>query len=448
MPTAIIRDLGDGLVLRKATSADVEVLVAFNADVLADSGRPRPDPEIAAVTRDLAEPGHPTTSVDDFTIVEDVHSGAIVSSIVLIAQTWLYAGLPIPVGQPEIVGTHPAYRNRGLVRAQFETLHRWSAERGQAMQVIRGIPYFYRQFGYEPAIAMLERRAGYASDILTLREGEEETYRVRRAIEGDLPFIADLYEQATRRHRIACIRSMDLWRYDLSGRRQTSRFYREIQVIETLVGKPIGYPTHRARLMPSVGGYGLEIDSYELRPGCDWHAVTTTVLRYVRMVGEEYAARDQTSPVVAFTFRLGADHPVYAAIPLNLPRTTWRYAWYVRVPDLAKFLQLLAPALEARLAGSVVAGYGGELKVSFYRSGLRLIFDDGHLAHVQPWTPTPDDTGPASFPGLTFLQLLFGYRDLEELEYAFVDCQVFGNRNRALLKALFPKQVSNVRAYT
>ena len=56
------------------------------------------------------------------------------------------------MGQTELVGTRPEYRGRGLVRAQFEVLHEWSAQRGELMQVIAGIPWFYRQFGYEMAL--------------------------------------------------------------------------------------------------------------------------------------------------------------------------------------------------------------------------------------------------------------------------------------------------------
>ena len=59
----------------------------------------------------------------------------------LISQTWAYEGIPFEVGRPELVGTLPEYRNRGLVRAQFEEVHRWSAARGELVQGITGIPY-------------------------------------------------------------------------------------------------------------------------------------------------------------------------------------------------------------------------------------------------------------------------------------------------------------------
>ena len=59
---------------------------------------------------------------------------------------------------PVLVGTHPNYRRRGLVREQFEVLHHLSKERGHLMQAIAGIPYCYGRFGYEMTVYMGEGR--------------------------------------------------------------------------------------------------------------------------------------------------------------------------------------------------------------------------------------------------------------------------------------------------
>jgi hypothetical protein len=143
----LIEDLGDGLIVRHVTPADTEELCRFNAEIQADPGMP-PEEEIGVWTRDLIHNPPPTFSIDDFTVVEDTRTGQIVSTVNLISQTWSYAGVPFGVGQVEIVSTDPDYRRRGLVRKQFEIVHRWSTERGQRMQVVSGIPWYYRQFGY------------------------------------------------------------------------------------------------------------------------------------------------------------------------------------------------------------------------------------------------------------------------------------------------------------
>ncbi len=174
-----------------------------------------PDEPVAAWTRDLFRGDHPTFTLEDFTIVEDTRSGAIVSSLNLISQTWTYGGIPFGVGRPELVGTHPDYRRRGLVRAQFEVIHGWSAERGDLVQAITGIPWYYRQFGYEMALDLSGGRAGYAPQVPKLKEGEPEPYPIRPATEADLPFIAQLYDESVKRSRVTCVLDLELWRYEL-----------------------------------------------------------------------------------------------------------------------------------------------------------------------------------------------------------------------------------------
>jgi hypothetical protein len=88
----ILRELGNGLILRRSTPADAEALADFNGRVHSDDGPNKPDERLAAWTRDLLERAHPTFDVGDFTIVEEHGSGKIVSSLNLFSQTWTYAG--------------------------------------------------------------------------------------------------------------------------------------------------------------------------------------------------------------------------------------------------------------------------------------------------------------------------------------------------------------------
>jgi hypothetical protein len=78
-------------------------------------------------------------------------------------------------------------------------------------------------------------------------------------------------------------------------------------------------------------------------------------------------------------------------------------------------MQHIAVVLEQRLAQSILIGHTGEEKLSFYRDGLRLIFEQGRLKAIEPWQPE-QWAEDAAFPDLTFLQLLMGYRSLEELQ--------------------------------
>jgi hypothetical protein len=137
------------------------------------------------------------------------------------------------------------------------------------------------------------------------------------------------------------------------------------------------------------------------------------------------------------------DHPSYEVLREALPRVRQPYAWYIRVPDLPGFLLHIKPVLERRLAESVAVGYSGELKVSLYRSGVRMAWEKGALAGVEAWQPKPREEGQAAFPNLTFLRLVFGHAALDELKSVFADCWFQNDETRLLLNILFPKKPSN-----
>ena len=133
------RPLPDGLILRRSSTADADQLAEFNQRIhTADDEEPDAHDSLAAWTRDLLNGQHPTHAPDDFTLVVEESTGKIVSAMNLISQTWAFDGLPLGVGRPELVGTDPAYRNRGLVRTQFDVIHAWSRQRGHLLQGITG----------------------------------------------------------------------------------------------------------------------------------------------------------------------------------------------------------------------------------------------------------------------------------------------------------------------
>ncbi|HSB01041.1 MAG TPA: GNAT family N-acetyltransferase, partial [Anaerolineales bacterium] len=212
----ILRDLGDGLIMRRATREDADALAEFNGRI---HGENEADTQrVAAWTHDLLARPHPTLQPGDVTIVEEIATGRIISSMNVIPQTWTYEGIEFGVGRPELVGTLPEYRNRGLVRLQFEEIHKWCAERGFAVQVITGIPYYYRLFGYEMALDLHGGRIGFETSVPKLKEGESESFCFRRAVESDIPFIMEVYKISAARSSISAVRDAAVWQYELSGR--------------------------------------------------------------------------------------------------------------------------------------------------------------------------------------------------------------------------------------
>lgn len=435
-------ELGDGLVLRRSSEKDAEALSEFNARLHSDEGPEHPDHRVWEWTHDLLAKPHPTFKANDFTIVEKKDSGEIISTLNLIPQTWTYAGIPFTVGRPELVGTLPEYRNRGLVRKQFDVVHQWSDENGDMLQGITGIPYYYRLFGYEMAMNLGGGRVGFPTHVPRLHEGESEPYRIRPAVEADIPFITQLYNEGCKRSLVACQWDESAWRYELNGKAEKSVNRLDVRVIEAQNDKLCGYFAHAG----FSWGDMLAVQKYELMPEFSWREVTPSVIRYLERTYEHLQPEHgEKKPFGAFGFWLGEDHPVYHVMPNKMPRVRKPYAWFIRVPDVGRFLRLITPVIEQRLAGSAMAGYSGEVKITFYRDGVRLVFMKGRMQTCEAWKPTPvGHAGEAAFPPHTFLQLVFGYRTMEMLKGSFADCVTEQDEIDMLLDALFPRQPSDV----
>lgn len=429
------RDLGDGLMLRVATLSDTESLAQFAGRVF---GRDRIDEMAVQYTRDMMRESHPIIGPSNVLVVEDTRAGKIASTTCLIPQTWTYAGIPFGVGRPEMVATDPDYRRRGLVRKQFEVLHAMSESMGHLVQGITGISWYYRQFHYEYALDLGGGRTAFLSNVPTLKENEAEPYRLRAATNDDIPFLSRLYDRECARSLVACPRDESLWRYMFEPLPEAMAWRVSYQIIETNDGRAVGY------FYPSreIWVDAIQIFELSVSEGQSLRAVMPTILRWMKTLGESEAVK-QTKPVKGVYLSFGREHPAYDAIPDLLPRTRIPYGWYLRVPDVPGFIRHIAPALQDRLTRSTMAGFSGELKISEYRRGFKLIFENGILSSVEGWQPTPEEGGDCGFPPLVFLQLLFGRKSLLELREAFPDVWT-KDETQVLLDALFPKMYSCV----
>ena len=142
MPTEIVLD--NNLVLRSLRGdADKERFAVFNTAF---------NNPFEGATCSCLMHHHPETTLDDYWLVEDPSSGEVVSTTCLLPWVCRFDGIDLRVAQLEMVLTHPAYRSRGLVRAQIKHFEQVVLERGYDLSIISGIPYYYRQFGYAYAI--------------------------------------------------------------------------------------------------------------------------------------------------------------------------------------------------------------------------------------------------------------------------------------------------------
>ncbi len=418
------KDLGDGLTLRWATQADTEALADFNIRIHSDDPKEL-ETWLGHWVRDLMSGKHPTTKASDFTVVVDEKAGGkIVSSLNLISQRWVYDGIEFAVGRPELVGTDPEYRRRGLVRAQMEVIHARSAARGELVQAITGIPWYYRQFGYEMTVDLGGQRHYRLKRTAESKKAEEEPYRLRPAIADDIPFMQPLYEGQQGRSLVSRQRDEVLWRYEMEVTHRESPYGRHFYVVDastsstsisststsSVTDTSTSSVTDASEVLEQAVSYQpiayieyqqvkqiFSVREVGVAAGHSWRAVGLFLLRHFQREAERLST-DRPKPIETLIFNLGDGHLLYDALLRELEKTGNPYAWYIRVPDLPGFMRHITPVLEARLADSVMAGHSGTTKLNFYTSNMTLVFVDGKLTEIGTYAPEQLEQGDAAFP--------------------------------------------------
>ena len=425
------RELADGLVLRTAVPEDAGELAVFNATQQGDDDLP--GELVHEWTLELFENPPPRfRAEDDVTVVEDTRTGRIVSSVLLIPQDWSYAGVVVPVGQPELVATDPAYRRRGLIREQFAEIHRRSDGLGDLWQVIGGIPWYYRQLGYTyaldlPAVPVWRPPAKVPDPAAGIT--------LRAATLGDIPFLARVDAHGLR-DGLGCVRDEAAWRYELTHR-PGSLSERDLLVVErstAAAAEPIGFVAYASMLHHG----SATVWSFELAPGESWLAPTAAVLLHL----EAWARSHPDGPGDGVRLLVPEGHAARRSAATGLsPGRPGSYGFYVRMADPAAALTALRAVLEGRLARSPAVGHTGEVVIDHYTGQLRLGLEDGRLTHVVADGPRPDDAPPADVrsPGEWLLHLILGNRTLAELEATVADCLIGTDAGALIVDALFPR---------
>ena len=453
IPPKAPQDLGDGLLLRWSTPADLDKVGQLLGTAFRSSADDPLNVRMVDQPHIAARSGFPWQGETAWAIVEDTSKpdSPVVACTTLWRHQWSYAGIPIPVGRPEFVAADPAYRNRGLVRKVFQLIHERSAAEGHLVQAITGIPYFYRQFGYEYVLDLGGFRVVLLQAIPEKKGDDPEPYALRPATFDDIPHLQALYSQG-RHHSLLWHEAPEsYWRFLIDYWQDPTILARDITtlgfglrllMIVDDKGAVCGYLAVGARR----GGRDLYVRDLYLDPQVSLPAALPVLLRLLREHGATVPVmKPDTPPFSEILLNLGRRHPVYDLLGEEVaPRGETPYAWYIRIPDVPAFLQRITPVLEQRLAASPFSTYTGELKIDFYRGGLHMAIANGKITTVEQWRPpTYGDHANGGCPPLVFLQLLLSYRSLADLKANYPD--VWSNsESTLLLNTLFPAQPSSV----
>jgi predicted acetyltransferase len=409
------QELGNELVLKSvAHMEDVERLAAFNGALH--------DDRVAAMTRALIL-HHPNTRPNHWLFVEDESTGQVVSSLCLIPWTWRYEDVELKAGEMGAVGTLESYRHRGLIRAQVARHSELLRQGHYDLSHIQGIPYFYRQFGYEYAIPL---EGGWRVEPHLIADApphERPRYDFRQATLDDLPVLMRLYDEAASLLSISTVRDEASWRY-LFGPSLQTETAAETWLVLDQAELPIGY----FRISQHGFGEGLIVSEVSRLSSEAAMAVLRQLKAFTTARGKPYLRLNlPVGSALVQTARHRGAHDLST------------YAWQIRLLDVGHLLRKLAPLLERRIAASPFAGLTQNVCLNLYREAFELRFEEGKLIEVEPLGFS--NRGDVRIPPLLAAPLLLGYRSREELAQAHHDVSVRGEW-QYLVDVLFPKVAS------
>lgn len=397
---------------RPAADADVPALAEFNSRIFR--------PSVGVWTRDLLSGAHPAVRPSDALLMEQASDARLAASVVTIRQRWTYRECPLDVAQLELVGCAPEARGLGLIRAAIEHFERSAAAGGAHVAAVHGTPALYQRLGYHFAV---EQKGGVLLSLSAIPEPRAGMgFIVRGFRERDWDRVAALRARAYRDVAIQSELTESIWRYQ-EGQSPDSEHACETCVLEQGDGVA-GYMRLRRRLR------GDSLTVSELAP-----ASYDAALALLRAAAERARAASVSRvllqvPEVSDAYAIGAALGGQPVPP---------FAWQVKVLDWRRFFEAIAPALQRRVAGSLLAGTDFNCSIGLppAHAAATLSFSGGILTDVREAAGhrRADIAGSAG----VVIALVFGLRSRAMLEAVHLEFQTQPER-RYIIDTLFPRE--------
>jgi predicted acetyltransferase len=322
------------------------------------------------------------------------------------------------------VGTLPEFRHRGLIRTLVNEFHKRVASHGYDLSVIEGIPYFYRQFGYEYAIPLDEE--------ITIRLDQIPDYELKHVIrpftERDVPKAMQLLKQAQQKFYVHSVRDKQIWK---------------MQHETGMASSPNKFEGYTVEEKGEMGAY-IRVGNEPKDKALILREVTETdqltaksILRFLKDLGKQRGF--ETLSAQTSCYEPFAEHLATIGALKHVPP----YAWQIRVTDYVKLFKKMKPLFEKRLAESTYRYLTEKLNFNFRRHTVQMNVENGIVKDVQHLETNEDRT--IGLNPLVFVQLLLDYRSLSELEMIYPDFRIRPS-HKHLIDVLFPKLPSYIHA--
>ena len=163
------------------------------------------DEDVRGITRRFVE-NHPDMGNENFFMVKK--GDEVAAGLLLLPQTWIIDGVEIKVAEMGCVGTRPEHRRKRLQEILNDKFDSYAKENGYDLCALAGIPYFYRQFGYQYAIEL-----NFSAEIDAKKIPDTEPVLQRREItESDTPKMDAILRSTQQRYFVKSTRTNGVWK--------------------------------------------------------------------------------------------------------------------------------------------------------------------------------------------------------------------------------------------
>jgi predicted N-acetyltransferase YhbS len=385
--------------IRTARAEDIDAVAALIADRIGDED----GAEAEMVLRD------PDFDRKRWFVAAD--GDRILSTAAVFPGQLRFGEVAMLAGAIEFVATADDAEGQGLVRRLLDEIHRTASTRGEMLQWIVGITYFYRRFGYEYAIPVDGMHLFAAAELPSMPAG----WSVRAAEFEDIETIAKAQESFARAADVSTTATK--WVWDV---------YRRSPNYEVVIAEG-----PRERAFGRI--YAWDDDRYLT------DIVTESVGGAAALVN---AAGDDGQWDVSVLSRPGARRYLEELAPWIASHD----AYYLRVEDPVALLEALRPELSRRLAAAE-QNLDGDALISLYGSSIRFNYSGRKVGPMrrEGGVPGPISEGGSGVAPDLIVSLILGPLGAARLAELHPDVNL--GEQEDLMQILFPPQTADVHSW-
>ncbi len=347
--------------------------------------------------------------------IEDNSTGQILSSITLLPLEWQFEGKLLSVCEMGFVGTLKEYRGNGLISKLNEFYERVMMERGYLLSCLRGIPYYYRRFGYEFVLSLDERFSLSPNQIPSI---ELSHIDIRKATRKDIGYIENQYNSNSNSFLIS--NNFDTESFYFKFMNDSFNDNKLSAYIIEENGKPEGYFL-----------IGMSFDN-------EVYTIITPQLSPPQMIKllqhiNEYPKKEKDLNLNV------AEFSGFGKYLFSIGKLQSNYGWQIKIPNLKQFFESIKDILENRVKKSKFNDLSKTVIISDYKQSIELIFVKGKIEAIKIESGYPDvEKCDVRIPGAMLLKLLLGDRTVDEINYIVKDARI-NPSSKKLIEILFPK---------